>query len=450
MAFSFTANAATWNNSSSNSNKDSAAWWAKTTQSGKNGFVCENKISEVYKKRGREIEHVVRDGTIFFLTNGQETNELPSYLDPCMNDETLSHYYSKKLDELRRDSKYIINPSSSPNEFEFDVINSNFLNQQLKHNEILSYLFYKDGKIIHDGLAPQSRFTFSLNEKTEFVSASVGKSFVSYLVGHAICYGYISSTDEMLSSWPLLKNTLYSEIRLIEALNMRARDQHVVTESDGFLKSGRWINPVTIENAVAFELENTKPNEVSKFNYNGFATNVIMNFMRYKIGHDWNSFLDRVFQDKIGISERFVFQKAYGWDEAQGLGWYNAYASKYDYLRIAVSMMEDWQNNTCVGQYLKEVDEKKMPITTDNWFFDLKSKDARNKRQIASHYGGQFYFNYTGMKKRNIIGMDGAGGQSILIDLDNSRVVVVNAVNDNYDWYELVYQPIKTGDLRKK
>ena len=58
--------------------------------------------------------------------------------------------------------------------------------------------------------------------------------------------------------------------------------------------------------------------------------------------------------------------------------------------------------------------------------------------------------NYKGMANRNIIGMDGYGGQSILIDMDNSRIVVVNATSTNYDWYELVYQPIKTGKLRSK
>ena len=82
------------------------------------------------------------------------------------------------------------------------------------------------------------------------------------------------------------------------------------------------------------------------------------------------------------------------------------------------------------------------------WLFDLKPKNARNNAGFASQYGGQFYFNYTGMKQRNIFGMDGYGGQSVLIDMDNSRIVVVNAASTNYDWYELVYQPIKTGKLK--
>ena len=31
------------------------------------------------------------------------------------------------------------------------------------------------------------------------------------------------------------------------------------------------------------------------------------------------------------------------------------YATRYDYLRIAKAMMDDWQNDTCVGKYLKTI-----------------------------------------------------------------------------------------------
>ena len=29
-------------------------------------------------------------------------------------------------------------------------------------------------------------------------------------------------------------------------------------------------------------------------------------------------------------------------------------ATRYDYLRIAKAMLDDWQNDTCVGKYLKD------------------------------------------------------------------------------------------------
>lgn len=437
-----------WNNSSQN--KNSAAHWAKTSVNNLEGFICNKKVSNTYKSRGKKVKHINKNGlTVFQIDNGEAT-ELPDYLYPCVNDKTLNHFYSKWNTLLKDTNKYKIRPSAAPSQLKFLPLNSKFLDKQLQHNEILSYLFYDNGIVKYDELAPQNRFKFSLSNNTLFISNSVGKSIISYLAGHAICDGYIKSVDENLGSWPLIKNTLYGKLKLIQLLNMRARDQHVVNESDGFLKTGQWINPVSIRNAASLHVDATEPNEISKFNYNMFTANLVMNFIRFKVGKDWNSFLSKIFQDKIGISNSLVFQKVYGFEETHGLAIASGWVSRYDYLRIAVSIMKDWQKGTCVGQYLKETNERKKPITKDSWFFDIDPKDARNKRHFSSHYGGLFYFNYKGMNKRNIIGMEGKGGQSILIDVDNSRVVVVNAVSDNYDWYELVYQTIKTGNLRKQ
>ena len=39
----------------------------------------------------------------------------------------------------------------------------------------------------------------------------------------------------------------------------------------------------------------------------------------------------------------------------QGAGQYGISATRYDFLRIAKAMMDDWQNDTCEGRYLKEM-----------------------------------------------------------------------------------------------
>jgi hypothetical protein len=425
------------------------------------GYICEPRLTDTYTSNGRKIEHsfqytptsVMKDYTTYSVLFGDRW-EMPQGLNPCPNDRTLNFYYERWLNEIKNNSYMssisVTKPSPKPREFENLDKNNEFLNKQLQHNGVLSYLYYSNGKIIYDGLAPQSRFDFKLDDNTELRSNSIGKSIVSYLIGNAICDGYIESVDETLVSWPVVRDTLYSSLTLLEILNMRARDQHVVSESDGFIKTGRWFNPVSIKSAASNELKGTKPNKSKKYNYNGFATNVAMNFMMFKVGDDWDSFLNKVFQERIKIQNRFIFQKVIAVDKTDGTGWYSAYASRYDYLRIAVAMMEDWQNDTCVGKYLKEMNDKKMPKSKMEWGFDSNPKNNRQLHFFSSHYGGQFHINYKGMAKRNIIGMDGYGGQSILIDMDNSRVVVVNSASTNYDWYELVYQPIKTGELREQ
>ena len=54
---------------------------------------------------------------------------------------------------------------------------------------------------------------------------SVGKTMVSYVMGHAICKGYIDSIDSTIGDWSLVNNTLYQDQKIIDLLNMSAGDQ---------------------------------------------------------------------------------------------------------------------------------------------------------------------------------------------------------------------------------
>ena len=53
------------------------------------------------------------------------------------------------------------------------------------------------------------------------------------------------------------------------------------------------------------------------------------------------------------------------------------------------------------------------------------------------------------MKKRNIIGTEGYNGQNILIDLDNSRIVVTNSAATGWNVKTYMLNVIKKGKLPK-
>ena len=115
------------------------------------------------------------------------------------------------------------------------------------------------------------------------------------------------------------------------------------------------------------------------------------------------------------------------------------WATRYDYLRIAKAMLDDWQNDTCVGKYLKTVFNNRVKKNyqgnvdnNSNWF---------NPKQ----YAGFFHTGYTGMKDRAVMGMDGNGGQSIMIDFDRGRIIVINAIHNNYNWKKIAHSVIKKG-----
>ena len=105
---------------------------------------------------------------------------------------------------------------------------------EFKTSGILSYLLFEDNKIVVD-----ENKDYHLLVNGLLPSNSMGKSLVSYVTGHAICNGDISSTSEKLN-WDALKNTLYHNQPLINLLNMVAGDQkyigmyHYRRRSDNF------------------------------------------------------------------------------------------------------------------------------------------------------------------------------------------------------------------------
>ena len=103
------------------------------------------------------------------------------------------------------------------------------------------------------------------------------------------------------------------------------------------------------------------------------TTNVIMNYVIYKTGDDWEKLLHKIFVEEKGRKKCLfwkVFRKTQIYNKKKGeYGRYSFYAKRYDYLRIAKLIMDHWKSDTCVGKYLKtiyenRVDKKKINIVS--------------------------------------------------------------------------------------
>jgi len=313
-----------------------------------------------------------------------------------------------------------------------------------------NYLDANDSELKKDDPYYQRRLNALLQ------SHSMGKSLVSYVTGHAICEGYISSVDEKLTGWDVIENTLYDNQVLIDLLNMQAGDQNYVGERtkphhDGYIKNKKDINGKKISvNTTPLKIlmkkyfQNTKKSG-RVYNYSALTTNVIMNYVIFKTGDDWEKLLHKVFNEHVKVKDNVYFHQTvprYMPNSmipypTQGSGRYSFYATRYDYLRIAKTIMDDWNNNTCAGKYLKTIYERRISKNITGY------KQAASVAGRTKKYGGQFHFDLDGLKKRKILGMEGAGGQQILIDLDNKRIIVLNAVENNYNWKKIVHKKIK-------
>ena len=315
-----------------------------------------------------------------------------------------------------------------------------------KETGIISYLLFEDGKIVID----ESDIPISVQGDKIIdgllPSHSMGKSLVSYVTGHAICGGYIDNVNVKLNDWPLIKNTLYEDSILLDLLNMKAGDQKWVGErmkngSDNRIK-GPMKENVNVIGLMKVMNEYLRGSEKSKliYNYSALTTNVVMNYVKHKTDGNWEKLLHKVFNEHVGVKNSVYFQKSKKYLKTDfNSGRYSFYANRYDYLRIAKAMMDDWHNDTCAGKYLKTIYKNRIK-KKDN------TKEPDDVGLYTKTYGGQFHFDIFGLKKtRKIIGMSGFAGQQILIDLDNKRIIVVNSLYKNYNWKKIVHSVIKKG-----
>ena len=347
--------------------------------------------------------------------------------------KTINHIKSKKWDF------YEIKPSNKPYEFKSNLREDKFVKKQIKKTAILSYLLFEDDKIVIDEMSPKKRLGEFYNDETKFRSNSVGKSMVGLLAGHSICAGYIDSIDSKLNDWPLIENTLYHNQKLIDLLNMNAGDHKHVT--DVAFWDGTGNDDLNL--AIYMDMMKGKKKSKSKYNYHGMLPNLVFNYIKYKSGDQFENFLEDVFQRHIKIKNSVIFFKNIKLpDEGRANSMF--YADKYDYLRIAKSIMDDYQNNTCVGKYFKDLYERRVTKKLTKEF----EEPAYNP---SSEYGGYFHMGYSGIKDTVVFGMSGYGGNSILISPETSTITVINSLHYrskssskfHYNEKKLSIKPIK-------
>jgi hypothetical protein len=347
---------------------------------------------------------------------------------------------------------WVVKGSADHYKFKSDLREDKNVLKEFKKNKdtgIISYLLFENDKIVIDVAdIPKKVSSGEYIIDGLLPSHSMGKSLVSYVTGHAICEGYIDSINVKLNDWPLIKNTLYQDAVLLDLLNMKGGDQKWVGErrnvgSDNRIKGGKPeenVNVIGLEKVMSKYLKGTEKSKLI-YNYSALTTNVIMNYVKFKAGDDWDKLLHKVFNEHVKVKNSVQFQKSnrkYARTKFNSAR-YSFYANRYDYLRIAKTMMEDWHNDTCAGKYLKTIYENRIK-KKDN------VKHATDVGLYTKSYGGQIHFDIFGIdKKRKILGLSGFAGQNILIDLDNKRIIVISSLYRNYNWKKIVYKKIKNN-----
>jgi len=367
-------------------------------------------------------------------------SEIPEKAKP--NYDTLLYFYWKYTNRnWNNNPKYTdIKASENPYKFKSDLREDNYIKKQMQKTALLSYLLFEDGKIVVDEISPKDKFGKVFTNETKFHSQSVGKSFASYILGHAICKGYVDSIDAQLNDWPILENTLYHNQKIIDLINMKAGDGKYFSSNDTanrFNDTNQHYSVTnrTISSVMAIEFKGSKKSG-NKWAYNNLLPHLILNYIIFKAGEDdFKDLLNEIFSEKIGIENDITLVMS---EEAGKSTTSTFLTTRYDYLRIARAMLQDWQNDTCEGKYLKSIFERKVK----------KNYDYRNKKHAFTNtksYGGFFHLEPSGMKKRHIFVMDGYGGQTLTIDFDTGRIVTTIAIHRDFNWMKIAHSVIKKG-----
>jgi CubicO group peptidase (beta-lactamase class C family) len=418
------------------------------------GLECKAPIKvKITKPKSKSTSGINRFGGI---------SEIPEDVNP--NYETLKFYlyrylYSNNIhafcssdstDYHCQDSPprlpHLVESSSNPYIFHSYLREDKYIKKQMQVTPLLSYLLYEGGKIVIDEITPKNRFGEMFRNSSKLHSQSVAKSLISYVIGHAICKGYIESVDSRLDDWPVLQNTLYHNQTLIDVLNMAAGAQKYLNGNNKFSNSNRSATSPTVQDIMENELKGSKKS-TAIYTYNNFNPGLLGSYIIYKIGDDkFQQLLEDVFQKKARIESDVFFLNNELAKKNDISIWPQFHATRYDYLRIAKAMLDDWQNDTCVGEYLKTIHDRR--IAKGDW-----GGAGDNRVSIPESYGGFFHTGYKGMKNRPVMSMDGYGGQTITIDFERGRIVATQAIHDNmkfpkpgsFNWKKIVYQTIKNG-----
>tara|TARA_B100000497_G_scaffold93313_1_gene104356 strand:- start:199 stop:897 length:699 start_codon:yes stop_codon:yes gene_type:complete len=226
---------------------------------------------------------------------------------------------------------------------------------------------------------------------------------------------------------------------------------HNYIESSEFINSkeldekfrGSLDNMVSLEEYL-YHLKNTKPSIEKKprFNYHSINSSIVLNYILFKTGNDFEKILEKTFKEKAKIKNSVFFFKIKNSTRESGNVNIQFYATRYDYLRIAKAMLDDWQNDTCVGKYLKTIFDNRIDKENDK----RRKEGKKGQWGQARGYAGQFQTHYKGIsKKRPVMGMHGRGGQHIVIDFERSRIIVTNSVYENFNYKKIVYSVINKG-----
>ena len=281
------------------------------------------------------------------------------------------------------------------------------IDKNIKNKSLLSVLYFDGNDIV------VNKKSEKIKDDTKLYSFSISKSFVSYILGEAICNGHIKSLEDKISVYvPETKGTVYENSTFKELINMSAGDTKFSSRKPGSANLPYASKVGTKKTTVKDYLNLSTGVELSekKFNYNNLLTDLVARAIDTSVPGGLKKSYESLASKSGTGSEMYFLTDDNGWPLLHA--WF--YATREDFLRLAIQVSQDWNSKSCVGNYLNKIENMKI-----------------DTKQDKSSYSG--YFWYHQKNKSRHVQMRGHGGQRIHIDLEKGSILIYHSITRDYD-----------------
>ncbi len=326
-----------------------------------------------------------------------------------------------RLGKLKRSFKNeIISKSSNPIQFKDISKPNNKIKKIISNSDLLSVLYFNGSEIEINEISQNK-----MNENTLMYSMSMAKSYVGYLIGHAICDNYIKSIDDQIQLY--LKDTVgtvYEGATIRQIINMSAGDKNYFKEGGYKSKTSMsYAAPVLTDKIPILDLlkkTNKKNKSKNEFYYSNILTDIAATALDKSLPDGIGNYFKKKIVDRAGFNNNVIFLR----DKNDWTIFFAfMYSSRKDYLKFGKLIYEDYNSNSCISNYLKKI-------------IDESVSSKKRKAKDFRRYGAFFWMGNESLKFKHLA-LRGHGGQIMIVNLDSGSVLLTNSIRKNYDYHKL-------------
>ena len=308
---------------------------------------------------------------------------------------------------------FLIEKSNNPRELTYsnNTLPSQVSNQ-IKTSSIISLLYYDGKKVRYDWKSSD------IGEETRLYGFVMSRSILSYLLGKSFCEGRIKSLNDTIGTYVKeLKGTFYGNVKITDALNMTAGDQEFAKVKE--------TKAIMLGEKSVFELINEfsdrSPSKIKFFNDSVRSALAFGWVVASTSPEGFGKFASKALSQEAGFNypSFFLADKS---NIPKDVGFY---ATRTDWLRAAIRIGELYNSRGCMGDYLKSA-----------------TRNSVRTKEYSNRAFGKYFWLKNGKLRFNSLEMkSNAGGQRAVIDVDKGRVLIIQAINKDYN-EKIIYDAI--------